>query len=439
MLLKLTPFPAPFHGTIIVPGSKSITNRVLPLAALTSGKTRLLGVLKSEDTEVMIDSLEKLGVTIETGKQEGANYSELVLHGASGRFSQTGLLELDCQNSGTSLRFLTALSVLRKGETVLTGTERMKERPLHELLSALRDLGIKIECLEQEGFPPIRAQGNGSFKGGTVSISGDTSSQFITALLLMAPFAKESLIIKITGSLVSRPYVEMTVRLLQEFGVPVVVNQDFTEISVENRHACSLQIPSEFIIEGDASSATYPLAIAAITGGNIIVQNSCSNSLQGDAEFAKVVLRKMGCDIQTSDKGTEVQGPEKLQPLGEIDLGNMPDAAMTAVVLAAYAKGRSKITGLSTFQHKESDRIHALVSNLQKMGVGVTSDNDFIEVQGDPDALHGAEIETFNDHRIAMCFSVLGSVVPGVNIKDPKCVEKTYPTYWEEYEVWREG
>ncbi len=441
MKLKLSPFSKPLKGSFTVPGSKSITNRVLPLAALSGKKIQIFGALKSEDTDAMIEALKKLGVSIEEKYSGGANYDYIEIHGEKGRFAQTGDITLDCKNSGTTLRFLTALCILRKGNTLLGGNDRMQERPIRDLGDALQNLGIEVEYLEKQGFPPIGIQGNLNISSKTVPISGNISSQFVSALLLLATHLPD-INIDVRGNLVSQPYVEMTFQILKNF------------------------VASEYTVEADATSATYPMALAAITGGKVVMKNIPHNSLQGDAQFAEIVLKKMGCDVswesgaesgerpplhppnnhlvlsswskEGGQRGISVIGPKKLQPLGEINLELMPDAAMTAVVLSACAEGRSRITGLSTLKYKECDRIHALTKNLKKMGANIESGNDAIEIHGDPSLLHGAEIETYDDHRVAMCFSVLGAVVSDVVIQNPECVRKTYPTYWEEYEEWQD-
>jgi len=428
--IELQPFAHPFSGAVQVPGSKSITNRILPLAALSGERISIFNALRSEDTLAMIEALRQFGVEIQAAFSSGANFSQLIVTGNTGVFPQTGAITLDCKNSGTTLRFLTALSALRAGETILTGSVRMQERPIADLVTALRTLGIRIEYLGKEGFPPLKVVGSGEFSGGATQVGGAISSQFLSALLLLSPFARQKFEIELPQELVSRPYFTMTVQLLKQLGVAA---EEFTVAANS-----TLAFPqNKFTVEADATAATYPLAIALITGGTITVQNFSSNSLQGDSAFATRVLAWMGAEISEDSNGLTLQAPKELQPLGEINLEDMPDAAMTAVVLAAYASGRSRITGLKTLKDKESDRLQALSSNLQKMGAEVQVGADFIETFGAPEKLHGAEIETFHDHRIAMCFAVLGAVVPGVVILNPDCVEKTYPTYWTEYEEWR--
>ncbi|MBI5414245.1 3-phosphoshikimate 1-carboxyvinyltransferase [Candidatus Peregrinibacteria bacterium] len=427
---ELSPFTHPFRGKISVPGSKSLTNRALLLAALAPGQTILKEWLSSEDTEVMITALREFGVDIYfEGKER-----ELTIVGTSGKFQNKSDLEIFCANSGTSLRFLTAVSALRSGKTLLTGAPRMKKRPLRDLSDALSQMGVLLNYPEKKGFPPIQILGNQVLQGGDIHISGKTSSQFLSALLHIAPFAGNPVRITLKNELVSELYVRMTIGLLEKFGVHVRQNERSTEFCIDPQ---PLSSPGEVHIEGDATSATYPLGIALATQGSIIVQNICSNSLQGDAYFPEKVLKKMGAMVQMSSDGIFLTAPQNLLPLDDIHLGEMPDAAMTAVVLSALAKGVSRISGLSTLRDKECDRISALVSNLASMGANVLSGKDFIEVHGDPLELHGAEIETFHDHRIAMCFSILGAVIPDVRILHPECVEKTYPTYWQEYEEWR--
>ncbi|MEI7511809.1 MAG: 3-phosphoshikimate 1-carboxyvinyltransferase [Candidatus Peregrinibacteria bacterium] len=420
------PFLSPFCGKISVPGSKSLTNRVFPLAALGVSPVKIFGALESEDAFLMREALKKMGVSILSHIK---NKREVFTVSSGSFFKNAEDAQIFCGNSGTTIRFLTALCLLRpKGtKTTLTGIERMKERPIGDLVDALLQMGARIEYLDKEGFPPLAITGMGkSLPGGKISMKGNLSSQFFTAVLQIGAFCEKPLEIEVIGDLVSQPYIAMTIKILEPFGVRVE-NENFKKFVITPQ---KIQVPNQYFIEGDASSASYPLAIAAITGGNIIIENLPEDSLQGDSQFFTRVLKKMRGTVETRLIAS-------LQPLGDINLEDMPDTAMTAVVLAAYATGRSKITGLSTLRHKECDRIWALEKNLKAMGANIITGEDWIEIFGDPKLLHGATIETFHDHRVAMCFAVLGSVIAGVEIENPQCTEKTYPSFWDDLEEWR--
>ncbi len=430
----VVPFTKPFIGKISVPGSKSITNRIFPLAVLSGyfsqEKIFFSGVLESEDSEIMRNALSTMGAKI-SQIQTADTFNTAWEIEAGDFFSDTNEYEIFCGNSGTSLRFLTALCTLRKGKTILTGVERMKQRPIGDLVSGIEQLGATVKYLENDGFPPLVISPIPEWeKISTVqkiSLKGDMSSQFFTALFHIAPMFPKGLEIAVEGDLVSKPYIDMTFSILSDFGIEVK-NQEkkYHKFFIPPQ---KFSAPHHFLVEGDASGASYPLAIALITGGKCEIKNlpeKISDSIQGDAKFSQLVLEKM--------KGKKVG---VLKHLGEINLEDIPDVAMTAVVLCAYSDGYSKISGLSTLRHKECDRIFALESNLKKMGVRVEAGEDFIEIWGDPKNIHGAEIECFGDHRVAMCFAVLGTVVKGVKILDPDCVQKTYPTFWKDLENWR--
>lgn len=426
-------FSQPFRGKISVPGSKSLTNRIFPLAVLSQEKIKIKGALESEDAEIMRNCLSQMGVII----KKGENTNEWNIE--AGTFFENSSDEiLHCGNSGTTIRFLTALCALRKGKTTLTGIERMKERPIGDLGNALEQLGTNIQYEENENFPPLTLFPSSllsvscdAFSGmrktlKQVKLSGSLSSQFFTALFHISP--KIGLEIIVENELVSKPYIEMTLQLMKQFGITIENRENNYQHFVI--HQQKFSAPAEILVEGDASSATYPLAIGLITGGKVEIENLPKNSLQGDAKFTELVIDVM--------KGS-AENNYQLQPLGEIDLEDIPDAALTAIALCAYANGYSKITGLSTLRHKECDRLFAMESNLKKMGIRVETTIDSIEIWGDAKKIHGAEIECFNDHRIAMSFAVLGTVVDDVKILDMDCVQKTYPTFWDDMLEWRKG
>ncbi len=434
MTLTIQPFTKPVCKKISVPGSKSLTNRLFPLAVLSEEPVVITGSLESEDAEIMRNALVKMGAKITEIKTE-SGISDWKVETAN-FFTNTDNIELFCGNSGTSVRFLTALCALRKGSTTLTGTHRMLVRPIGDLCDALKNLGVNIEYNKNTNFPPhtifpssIFTQSCDRFTGmrkelKSVHLSGELSSQFFTALFHIAP--KIGLEIIVDNELVSKPYIDMTIEVMKDFGIQIENVQNEYAIFKIPQQNFTVPTTGTFEIEGDASSATYPLAIGLITGGNVEITNLPKKSLQGDAKFKELVIDKMRDPKNNS-----------IIPLGNIDLEDIPDAALTAIALCAYADGYSKITGLSTLRHKECDRLFAMETNLQKMGIEVKTGTDYIEIWGDSKKIHGAEIECFDDHRIAMSFAVLGTVVANVQILDPECTKKTFPTFWEDLEKWR--
>lgn len=411
MKIKIRPFTAPLDAHVVLPGSKSITNRVYLYAALATGKTVFKGALISEDTAIMRTALKQFGVKI---------------HGQTvwgGSFSTKGRQEIFCGNAGTATRFLVAVAALREGETVFFGKERMHARPIEPLLTSLRDLGVDAVSVNGDGCPPVIVRGTGKLRGGKTAMRGDLSSQFFSALLAMAPLAQNPVEIEIIGKLVSLPYLEMTIALLKSFGITIDFDGRFLRVKPQQ-----YKTPGEFRVEGDASAASHLLGICAARGGRLAVSPLPADSLQGDTRFA-AVLEKMGCKITHQGEILTIERHGALKPLGEINLEAMPDAAMTACVLAPLAKGVSLIKGLSTLRLKETDRIAALATELRKMGAEVEAGNDYLKIVGGK-PLHGTEIETYDDHRMAMCFTLLGTVVPGVIIHDPACVKKTFPAFW---------
>lgn len=419
-MLKI-PTRTNIDAEISLPGSKSITNRALVIGALAQGKTRLTNWLQCEDTAVMIDCLGRLGFAI---TPQG---DSLAIAGRSGEIPRKQA-ELWTANSGTTMRFLTGLAALGRGEYTLDGTTRMRQRPIEDLLESLRALGVDASSDGKNDCPPVTIRGQG-LPGGTCRLSGEISSQFLTALLLVAPYAQRPVKIKIEGELVSRPYVDMTWKMMEEFGV-----------SITEPEASVFKVPSGQIyqgrvypVEGDASSASYFLAAAAITGGRVKVLNVGENSIQGDAGFASL-LERMGSRVKTGPDWTEVSGPIKRGI--KIDLNRMPDMVPTLAVAALFTPGRTVIHNVANLRHKECDRLAAMATELQKIGGRAEELPDGLIVEGDDlhgADLHGAEIETYNDHRIAMAFALAGLRIPGIKIKDPACVAKTFPNFFEAF------
>jgi 3-phosphoshikimate 1-carboxyvinyltransferase len=409
---------------ISVPGSKSISNRALPVAALAEGTSVLHGVLQAEDTEVMLAALTTLGFTVE---QAG---SEIRIAGRSGTVP-VGNADLDLQLSGTSIRFLTALLATARGRYRLYGIERMHERPIGDLLSALNSLGAATRSEEADGCPPVLIDAQG-LQGGTASVAGDRSSQFLSALLMAAPYARNPVTINVTGELQSKPFVDMTIRLMQDFGVETA-RSGYDSFTVRPGHYRA----REYSVEGDATSAGYFWVAAAVTGGRVKVTNVGSESSQGDRALAGV-LERMGCQVRWTATSCEVQGP----PPGELrggtfDLNDIPDQALALAVAGLFTSGPLEITNVWNMRIKETDRLSALATELTKLGAEVTEGSDRITVAAAP-SYRPAEIATYGDHRMAMAFAIAGLRLPGVTILESGCVAKTYPDFWTDWQALRE-
>ncbi|MFC0180414.1 3-phosphoshikimate 1-carboxyvinyltransferase [Thorsellia kenyensis] len=420
--IKLEPI-AHISGTINLPGSKSISNRALLLAALADGKTTITNLLDSDDVRYMLGALTQLGVNFSISEDK----KTCVVEGMNGilTHNQTQALEIYLGNAGTAIRPLTAVLCLGSHpEIILTGEPRMKERPILHLVDSLKEGGASIEYLETHGYPPIKL--TGGFEGGRIHVDGTISSQFLTALLMMTPLAKNKTIIKIKGELVSKPYIDITLHMMQTFGIHVQ-NNNYTEFVIEgNQRYVS---PGKYLVEGDASSASYFLAAGAIKGGKVRVTGIGKNSVQGDTQFA-AVLEKMGAKITWGDDyiESEVNDLEGI----DMDLNHIPDAAMTIATTALFAKGPTKITNIYNWRVKETDRLFAMATELRKVGALVEEGEDFIHITP-PNKFTIAEIDTYNDHRMAMCFSLVALSDTAVIINDPKCTSKTFPTYFEEF------
>ena len=407
------------NATIQVPGSKSITNRALLIAALAEGVSELSGALSSDDTEVMREALVDLGVRVEVF---GDTWR---VHGVSGEFKKPpGPLWV--QNSGTTARFLTAATTLAAGSCELDGNPRMRERPIEHLASALRALGGRVETRGAHGCPPVRIAGGG-LPGGAVTIDGRQSSQYTSAILLAAPYAQRDVLLSFEqNELVSKPYVDITLQMMRDFGARADWLPDTLQIQVESGAGYQSQ---PYAIEPDASSATYPFCAAAIAGGSVRVTGVPHGSLQSDWRIVDL-LERMGCQVDRNGNGTQVTGSDRpLRTLGEVDMNEMPDAALAYAVVALFADGPTRITNVGNLRIKETDRLAALETELRKLGAQATAGEDWLEIQ--PRPLHGATIDTYDDHRMAMSFSLAGLQVPGVVIRDPGCVSKTWPDYFE--------
>jgi 3-phosphoshikimate 1-carboxyvinyltransferase len=416
--LTLQPI-ARVDGTINLPGSKSVSNRALLLAAFAHGTTVLTNLLDSDDVRHMLNALTALGVHYTLS----ADRTRCEVTGVGGPLNAAEKVELFLGNAGTAMRPLAAALCLGDGDVVLTGEPRMKERPIGHLVDALRQGGAKIDYLEQEHYPPLRLRGG--FNGGEVSVDGSVSSQFLTALLMTAPLAPQDTVITIKGDLVSKPYIDITLHLMKTFGVDVD-NQQYQRFVV--RGGQHYQSPGHYLVEGDASSASYFLAAAAIKGGTVKVTGIGRNSVQGDIRFADV-LEKMGATVVWGEDYIACSRGE-LNAI-DMDMNHIPDAAMTIATTALFAKGTTTLRNIYNWRVKETDRLFAMATELRKVGATVEEGEDFIRVTP-PAALQVAEIGTYNDHRMAMCFSLVALSDTPVTILDPKCTAKTFPDYFEQ-------
>lgn len=406
-------------GEINLPGSKSLSNRALLLAALAKGTTKITNLLESDDTRHMLNALKALGIEYRLSDDK----RECTVVGNAGPISSDTMHELFLGNAGTAMRPLCAALCLGKGSYVLTGEPRMKERPIGHLIDALRQAGAKITYKENEGYPPLQIEADG-LVGGEVAIDGAISSQFLTALLMAAPMAESDMTIMIIGELVSKPYIDITLHIMEQFGVEVV-NDDYKTFTVKGRQ--TYQSVDTFMVEGDASSASYFLAAAAIKGGTVKVTGIGRNSIQGDVEFVDV-LEQMGARIQWGETYISVTR-DALNAI-DMDFNHIPDAAMTIATTALFCKGTTTLRNIYNWRVKETDRLSAMATELRKVGAEVEEGEDYLKIIA-PEHLKHAAIDTYDDHRMAMCFSLLALDPVSVTINEPECTSKTFPTYFE--------
>ena len=407
------------EGHVQLPGSKSLSNRVLLLSALANGTTEVHNLLDSDDTRYMIAALQTLGVSLELSK----DHTGCRVHGVGGPFPASNG-ELYLGNSGTDVRLLCAAVCLGKGVFSLAGDPRMEERPIKDLVDALRQLGANIEYLQEEGYPPLRIRAGG-LDGGSVSIRGNISSQYLTGLLSASPLARGELLIQVEGELVSKPYIDMTLDVMRRFGAPVE-NNGYRSFRVPA--GPGYQSPGSALVEGDASSATYFLAAGAIRGGTVRVGGVGGDSIQGDVRYAEV-LEKMGATVRRGPDWIEVTGGA-LRGV-DLDLNHIPDAAMTVAATALFAKGNTAIRNVYNWRVKETDRLSAMATELRKVGAEVVEGRDYLEIIP-PDRIRPATIDTYNDHRMAMCFSLAALGESSITINNPDCVSKTFPDYFHQ-------
>ncbi|HEX7103931.1 MAG TPA: 3-phosphoshikimate 1-carboxyvinyltransferase [Nitrolancea sp.] len=415
--ITIEPVTTPVDAEVLLPGSKSYTNRALILAALADGRSSINAALFSDDTHYMADSLRRLGIAV----REDAEARRFVVDGAGGKIPATSA-ELFVGNSGTTARFITALLALGHGEYIVDGVERMRQRPIAPLLDALQQLNVDAIALNHNGCPPLRVTTVG-LEGGSARLAGDTSSQYFSALLMVGGIPRNGLRIEVEGDLVSKPYIDMTAATMRAFGVEMRNDsyQRFTVPGEQTYHALDYQV------EPDASAASYFFALAAATGGHVRVLNLGTDSGQGDAHFVDV-LEQMGCTITRSEHALEVRGPAKLRSV-DVDMNAISDTVQTLAAIAPLADGPVTIRNVAHIRHKETDRISAVVTELRRLGVSVSEREDGLTIQ--PATIQPATIKTYDDHRMAMSFAILGCAAPGITIRDPACVAKTFPDFFD--------
>lgn len=401
-------------GIVTMPGSKSLSNRALLLSALGNGKTRLYNVLRSDDSKAMLDALKNLGVKYEDHE------TYIDIYGINGAFKIDGEIELNLQNAGTAMRPLCAALALSSGTFTLTGIKRMCQRPIGDLTDALKALGLNIEYLKNIGYPPLKIVGT-HVKEHEVAVSGNTSSQFLSALLMISPLCN-GLKINVKGDLISKPYVDLTINLLKSFGVNIQ-RDDYKSFYTE---PCKIISPKHYIVEGDATSASYFIA-AGVIAGDLTIKGLCKNSTQGDIRFIEV-LKSMGADI--SFQGDDIHVKKSTLRGIDIDMNDMPDAAMTLVPIALFTSSPIRIRNIASWRVKETDRIAAMVKEMSKLGVLVNAGHDYIYIDGSVKNNLPVVFDTYNDHRMAMSLSLI-ALDRDVVINDPKCTYKTFPTYFD--------
>ena len=404
---------------VSVPGSKSLTQRALIAAALASGRSRIVGPLESEDTDFSSKALVQMGVLIEKSGYWCIQGNEGVIHPSDG--------PVYLGNNGTATRFLTSVASLGNSTYMIDGDERMHHRPISPLITALQGWGVDIVSVKGSGCPPLEINGHG-INGGTTVLPEGKSSQYLSSLLLVAPYTREPAVLRVEGEVLSKPYVAMTLSVMAAFGVEVDAAPDFSHFAVSP----GCYQARDYHIEGDASNASYFWAAAAVTGGRVVVENVPVPSLQGDAMLVPL-LGRMGCVVSRSGNGIALEGAERLHGIS-VNMADMPDVVPTLAVVAAFAHGDTVISDIAHLRIKECDRLSAVVQELGKLGVAVDEYEDKMVIHGDGGMhLRGAEIETYQDHRMAMSMAVAGLKIPGVKITGEECVAKSFPDFWQRF------
>lgn len=415
----MTPALRPADATVALPGSKSYTNRALLIAAMADGESTVRSALFSDDTDYMAGALRALGIRVEEDRA-GASFR---VWGTGGRIPATDA-SLFIGNAGTAARFLTAFVALGRGRYVIDGVARMRERPIHPLLDGLTQLGVKVRSEHGNGCPPVIVEADG-LTGGRVTMAGDTSSQYFTALLMVAPLSAQGIDLRVKGKLVSQPYIDMTASTMRAFGA-TMENHNFRRFTVPGGQR---YVAGNYDVEPDASGASYFFAAAAVTGGRVRVEHLGRGSAQGDLRFVDV-LEQMGCQVTRTEEYTEVRGPSQLRGV-DVNMGDISDTAQTLAAIAPFADSPVTVRGIAHARKKETDRVKAVATELRRLGIKVAMRRDGFTVQpGQPTA--GA-VDTYDDHRMAMSFAVTGLRTPGLTINDPDCVSKTFPDFWERF------
>ncbi len=414
-VLPILPLSAPLDAVVVLPGSKSITNRALVCAALAEGESVLRGALRADDTEAMLHGLGALGIAVDPNWDRHA----VRVRGCAGR-PPAELAVIDARMSGTTARFLLPLAAMGRGTRRVDGAQRLRERPMGPALDALRSLGAEVQAIGAPAQLPVELTG-GTLLGGSIAVAGEVSSQFLSGLLLSGPAMPLGLNVRLTTELVSRPYVDMTLAVMAAFGVDADhPDQDTWTVAPGTYRG------TEYDIEPDATAASYVFAAAVIAGGRVQVEGLGTSSLQGDLAFAGL-LREMGADVEQTAQRTTVRATGALRGI-EADLSQISDTAQTLAVVAAFADSPTRVRGIGFIRGKETDRIAAVVTELQRAGIDASEEVDGFVVR--PGPLRPAVIQTYGDHRMAMAFALLGLRAPGIEIADPQCVAKTFPDYW---------
>jgi 3-phosphoshikimate 1-carboxyvinyltransferase len=419
-MIEIQPIRKSLDATIVVPGSKSYTNRALLVAALARGASTVTGALFSDDTRYMCNALQKLGIEINADEKQ----ARFDVHGNGGDIPVSSA-ELYIGNSGTTSRSLTAYVSLGRGRFVIDGDEPMRHgRPISDLLDALRQIGISARSQFDNGHLPVIVEANG-LEGGKTRLDASKSSQFLTALLLIAPYARNGLKIEVIGDL-KTPYIDITLAVMEAFGAEVV-NEGYRYFRIEGGQRYQ---PRVYNVEPDASNASYFFAAAALTGGRVTVQHLHLDSMQGDVQFVRI-LEQMGCQVTVSDMGITVTGPRQLKGV-DVDMRGISDTALTLAAIAPFADSKVTIRNIEHTRWQETDRIHAMVTELRRLGVPVIEHQDGLEIS--PSSITPAAIDTYEDHRMAMAFSLVGLKAKGIRINNPDCVSKTFPNYFQVFE-----
>ena len=424
--MRILPIPHPLNATVRVPGSKSLTNRALLIASLANGTTHLTNALFSDDSRYFAKALQILGFDVQLDE---ANHS-MTVTGMGGKIPAKKA-ELFIGNAGTAARFLSAFLTLGNGEYILDGEPRMRERPIGDLVEALEQLGCDIQPLQKAASrggkqicPPVKITASG-LKGGKTKIAGDISSQFLSALLMVAPYSKNPIEITLSTDLNSKPYADMTISIMKDFGVEIE-RSGYKSFKVS---PSNYQLPiTNYPIESDASAASYFFAAPAICGGTVKVENISRNSVQGDVAFVDV-LKQMGCTVEENDNSILVTRNSSLHGV-DIDMRDIPDTAQTLAAVAPFASSPTRIRGIASARVKETDRVHATCAELDRLGVRVEEHEDGMTIYP-VEKMRSASIQTYNDHRMAMAFSLIGLRFDGVTIENPSCVSKTFPNFFE--------